>query len=123
MCLFCSLGNNHQDFLYENDLVYAIYDQFPVSKGHVLLIPKRHVEHFFLATEEEQKAILDAITYCKNVLDTLYYPDGYNIGVNQGVSAGQTIMHYHVHFIPRYKGDTPNPRGGVRGVIPNKQGY
>ncbi len=109
--------------IYENNHVYAILDGFPVSKGHTLIITKRHVGNYFSLNSDELKSIDEALKHMKNQLDDLYHPDGYNIGINNGEAAGQTVMHLHVHLIPRYKGDMPNPRGGVRGVIPGKQKY
>ena len=87
------------------------------------MIVKRHVESFFDATEEEQEAILSAVREAKGALDAEFHPDGYNLGVNVGVAAGQTVMHVHVHVIPRFTGDTPNPRGGVRHCIPGRGCY
>jgi len=106
-----------------NDLAFALRDRFPVSKGHTLVIPKRLVTTWFDATRAEQLAILDLVDEAKVALDREYRPDGYNVGFNAGAAAGQTVMHLHVHVIPRYSGDTVDPRGGVRGVIPDKQKY
>ncbi len=119
-CVFCE---QPEKVLYENAYVYAMYDRYPVSEGHVLIIPKRHVEHYFEATKEVRHAIDDALIALKKELDKLYHPDGYNVGINNGLAAGQTIFHLHVHLIPRYKNDMENPAGGVRGVIPSKQKY
>lgn len=120
MCLFC---HNNFDIIEENALVYTIYDGYPVTKGHALIIPKRHVESFFDLTLEEHTALLEALKNQKKRLDALYHPDAYNIGINDGPAAGQTIHHVHIHLIPRYIGDTKKPKGGVRGVIPSKQAY
>lgn len=106
-----------------NDLAFAMRDGFPVSKGHTLVIPKRLVTTWFDATRAEQLAILDLVDEVKAALDRDFSPDGYNVGFNAGAAAGQTVMHLHVHVIPRYRGDTADPRGGVRGVIPDKQKY
>ena len=84
---------------------------------------KRHVKDFFQTTLEEKNAIFELIDKAKEIIDKKYNPSGYNIGMNCGVSAGQSVMHIHVHLIPRYDGDVENPRGGVRGVIPKKQNY
>ena len=84
---------------------------------------KRHVENFFETTEEEKRDLFELIDKIKNIIDEKYKPTGYNIGINCGVSAGQTVMHVHVHLIPRYDGDVENPRGGVRGVIPENKDY
>lgn len=123
MCLFCDYQTKRSNYIYENELVYAIKDQFPVSPGHALVITKRHFASYFDATKEEILAIDEAMRAVKDLIEEIYHPDGYNIGVNQGADAGQTIMHLHVHLIPRYKGDVKNPRGGVRGAIPGKQHY
>ena len=118
-CLFC----NKKEYVLENNLAYAIYDGFPVSKGHMLVIPKRHVENYFGLTNEELIAIKELADKAKEMLDKLHSPDGYNIGFNCGIDAGQSVMHCHMHIIPRYKKDVPNPRGGVRNVIPGKGNY
>lgn len=118
-CLFC--GDLPR--VLENHLARAFYDKHPVSQGHLLIIPKRHVSDYFGLTSEEKQAIDDLLVAGKQLLDDLYQPDAYNIGVNCGQVAGQTIFHCHLHLIPRYKGDVSNPKGGVRGVIPDKQGY
>ncbi len=107
----------------ENDLAFALRDRFPVTRGHTLIIPKRLITTWFEATRTEQVAILDLIDELKRALDREFTPDGYNVGFNAGAVAGQTVMHLHVHLIPRYRGDTPDPRGGVRGVIADKQKY
>ncbi|MFW6318989.1 MAG: HIT family protein [Bacillota bacterium] len=119
-CIFCQKPS-HQ--YYENALVYAVLDGYPVTHGHTLIITKRHVKTYFDLTYDEKMAIDDAIMIIKKRLDDKYHPDGYNIGINNNKAAGQTIFHLRVHLIPRYEGDTPNPKGGVRGVIPNKQQY
>jgi diadenosine tetraphosphate (Ap4A) HIT family hydrolase len=107
----------------ENELAYALTDTNPVSPGHCLIVPRRHVAEFFQATKEEKLAIFDLIDEMKAIIDKKHNPDGYNIGVNIGKAAGQSVPHIHIHMMPRYMGDIENPRGGVRGVIPNKQKY
>ncbi len=102
---------------------YAKWDKYPVNKGHLLIISQRHVKSYFETTQEEKLAMLEIIEKCKSLLDRDFHPDGYNIGTNVGSAAGQTIMHLHIHLIPRYKGDIDDPRGGVRGVIPEKRIY
>lgn len=119
-CLFCQ---KPPEPIYENDLVYAIYDGYPVTHGHTLIITKRHAQTYFDLTNAEKIAIDEAVMTIKKRLDDRYHPDGYNIGINNNRAAGQTIFHLHVHLIPRYVGDTPSPKGGVRGVIPDKQRY
>jgi len=102
---------------------YAIYDQFPVSQGHVLLIPHTHIEDWFAASAPVQLGMVQALNSMKAFLDQKFSPDGYNIGANCGPVAGQTVFHLHMHLIPRYTGDMEDPRGGIRGVIPHKQKY
>lgn len=119
LCIFC----NPEKVILENSLALAIYDGYPVSTGHMLIISKRHVSNFFDTTSEERQALNALLNEAKRWLDEKHHPDGYNIGINCGESAGQTIMHLHIHLIPRYKGDIDNPRGGVRGVIPEKRIY
>lgn len=118
-CIFCQM----KDYILENELAYAIYDKYPVGKGHMLFIPKRHVKDFFDITKEEREAIFELIDEGKKLLDEKYSPDSYNVGINCGEHAGQTIMHVHVHLIPRYIGDMKDPTGGIRGVIPYKMKY
>jgi diadenosine tetraphosphate (Ap4A) HIT family hydrolase len=103
-----------------NALAFAIRDRFPVSPGHTLVIPHRLVQTWFDASVAEQHAILELACEVKHALDAELRPDGYNLGLNAGEAAGQTVMHLHLHVIPRFRGDVPDPRGGVRHVIPAK---
>ncbi len=112
-CIFCNYLNS-ENCLVENELVFAIYDNFPGSKGHVLIIPKRHFVAYFDATKEEIHAFYSLTTKIKKFLDDEHKPDGYNIGINIGEAAGQTIFHLHIHIIPRYIGDVENPRDDIR---------
>ncbi|MTI64980.1 MAG: HIT family protein [Firmicutes bacterium] len=121
ICIFCD--TNELEIQLENELAYAIFDKYPVSKGHMLIIPKRHFQSFFEASKEEILAIYDLIHKCKRLLEEKYNPDGYNIGVNVNEEAGQTIMHLHVHIIPRHKGDVSDPRGGIRNLKPQLVPY
>ncbi len=121
-CKFCKIFQEKKIDL-ENELAVAFWDANPVSKGHLLVITKRHVKDFFETTKEERNAMFELIDKAKKIIDEKDKPTGYNIGINCGISAGQTIMHIHIHLIPRYDGDTENPRGGVRGVIPDKRDY
>ncbi len=117
-CIFC-----HRDKLViiaENELALAFKDSCPVSKGHSLVIPKRHVETYFDASPEEHAAISSLVGQVSRILQKEVSPNGYNIGTNVGEAAGQTVFHFHVHIIPRYRGDVADPRGGVRKVIPNR---
>lgn len=118
-CPFCS----PDIILFENDLAYVKEDAYPVSPGHLLIISRRHAADWFSLTDAEQAAMLDLLKTARAYLDDRYHPDGYTIGLNCGAAAGQTVFHVHMHLIPRYTGDCPNPRGGVRGVIPDKQSY
>ncbi len=121
-CFFCKSINN-KDFELENKYAVARLDDFPVNKGHLEIITKRHVKDWWETTEEERIAIFNLLDEAKKIIDNKYNPDGYNIGMNLGEKASQSIMHLHVHLIPRYNGDVLNPKGGVRGIIPNKQNY
>lgn len=118
-CPFC----NNSEFIMENEHWICIYDNYPVSKGHTLIIPKRHFNDYFLSTEIERSFFDKIIFEVKEHLDKKYSPDGYNVGFNVNEEGGQSIFHCHIHVIPRYKGDVENPRGGIRGVIPSKQNY
>lgn len=122
-CVFC-LKSRSTDIILENEYAFAVLDVFPVSKGHTLIIPKRHFSDYFDISQAEQIAVHDLIRIRrKALLDEDLTIAGFNVGANAGEAAGQTIWHCHVHLIPRRKGDTPNPRGGVRGVIPSKMSY
>ena len=121
-CPFCK-AESERDISASSSLSVAFFDGFPVSPGHALIIPRRHVASFFELTQEEQQDLLNLADRVKRIVEERYHPDGYNIGINVGEAAGQSIFHVHMHLIPRYKGDVPNPRGGVRGVIPAKQNY
>jgi diadenosine tetraphosphate (Ap4A) HIT family hydrolase len=118
-CHFCT----RPDLVIENELAYATYDTNPVSPGHSLVMPNRHVPEYFQASADEKVAIWTLVDEMKTIIEQDYKPDGYNLGVNIGKAAGQSVPHIHIHIIPRYNGDMKNPRGGVRGVIPHKQKY
>jgi len=120
-CPFCTLPAER--VAWHSPLALATPDAFPVTPGHTLLIPRRHVPTFFDTTPDEQSALLSALSAVKLSLDASHHPDGYNVAFNAGAAAGQTVMHAHIHVIPRYAGDVPDPRGGVRGVIPGRQKY
>jgi diadenosine tetraphosphate (Ap4A) HIT family hydrolase len=120
-CPFCVLPESRVLVLSEHAL--AVRDAYPISLGHTLIIPKRHVGTFFHLSAAEQTDVLKLLHGCKKDLDQQYAPQGYNIGINDGPAAGQTIPHVHIHLIPRYSGDRPDPRGGVRWIIPEKADY
>ena len=101
--------------LLENEFGFVVYDGFPVSKGHCLVVPHRVYSNYFDSTEDEIIGLQKLVVETKEFLDQEYQPDGYNVGINCGEVSGQTIPHVHIHVIPRYKGDMDNPKGGVRG--------
>jgi len=120
-CPFCTLPAGR--LLFRNDAAVVVRDAYPVTPGHTLVIPVRHVASFFDATPSEREAMLALLDKAKHQLQAEFGPAGYNIGINDGAAAGQTINHLHLHLIPRYPGDRPDPRGGVRCVIPDKADY
>lgn len=120
-CPFCSLDHGRQWI--ENEHAVAFADAYPVTGGHTLVIPRRHVASIYELTGEEQSAVWDLVAEVRQRLLTGLKPDGFNIGVNDGIDAGQTIEHAHVHVIPRRKGDVPDPRGGIRWIIEDKANY
>jgi diadenosine tetraphosphate (Ap4A) HIT family hydrolase len=120
-CPFCTLGAGR--IVLANELAAVIRGNFPVSRGHTLIISKRHVDSFFEVTGDERKAMLALLDSAKLGLDAAFHPDGYNVGINDGEAAGQTVPHLHLHLIPRYAGDREDPRGGVRWILPQKAKY
>lgn len=120
-CPFCHIKAN--EIVSSNRFAIIILDRYPISPGHMLVIPKRHVASVSEITKREQRALLDAIGLAKTWLERKHKPDGYNVGINDGIVAGQTVMHLHVHVIPRYKGDLSDPRGGIRWILPEKADY
>ena len=116
-CIFCDKVASGEALLH-NELAIAFFDSFPVSRGHVLIIPRRHAETFFDLTDEELVAMKHLAFEVKALLDEQFHPDGYNIGLNCREAGGQTVFHCHMHVIPRYKGDVPDPTGGVRTILP-----
>lgn len=103
-----------------NELAFAIRDAHPVTDGHTLVVPKRLVVDFFETTDAERLALFALVDEVKRALDESHHPNGYNVGFNAGVAAGQTVFHLHLHVIPRYRGDVEDPRGGIRHVIPGR---
>jgi diadenosine tetraphosphate (Ap4A) HIT family hydrolase len=121
-CPFCNPASE-RDLIVESATAYAIYDKYPVNEGHALVIPKRHCANYFDLTFKEQSACLFMANRVQEIMRNTFKPDGFNVGINVGAAAGQTVHHVHIHIIPRYLGDVEDPRGGVRGVIPSKQKY
>jgi diadenosine tetraphosphate (Ap4A) HIT family hydrolase len=120
-CPFCNIDGSA--LLFSDELIACIWDQYPVSPGHILLVTRQHVKTWFAASNEQQQALIAAIGLAKAAIEALHCPDGYNIGVNSGEAGGQTIEHLHLHIIPRYLGDDKDPRGGIRKVLPEKAKY
>lgn len=121
-CIFCEMSPDR--VVVENELAYAVYDGFPVTEYHALIITRRHAEDYFDLTENERVACHQLLVEMKSAIQSKDgRVDGFNVGMNNGKSAGQTVFHCHIHLIPRRAGDMDNPRGGVRGVIPEKQQY
>ncbi len=121
-CIFCNPGAD-RELIAESATAYAIYDKFPVNEGHALIIPKKHCADYFELSFKEQAACFLLLNKVKETVQKKFTPDGFNVGINIGQPAGQTIFHVHIHLIPRYVNDVPDPRGGVRGVVPEKKGY
>lgn len=116
-------GDERRELIVETATVFAFYDKFPVSLGHALIVPKRLISNYFDLSLKEQTACWIVANKVKLILQDKFHPDGFNVGINVNEAAGQTMWHSHIHVIPRYKDDVTNPRGGVRGVIPNKKDY
>ena len=120
-CAFCTLPENR--IIDSSEFGVTVRDAYPISPGHTLIIPKRHVGSFFDLAAAERQDLLFLLDKAKVILDQEFKPNGYNIGINDGPAAGQTVPHLHIHLIPRYNADLPDPRGGVRWVIPGKADY
>lgn len=120
-CPFCNLPPER--ILLETGTTLAFLDGYPVTEGHALVIPKRHVASIFELPPEELASLWSQVATVRKLLDEGYSPDAFNIGVNDGVAAGQTVPHAHIHVIPRRKGDSPDPRGGIRWIFPGKAKY
>jgi ATP adenylyltransferase len=119
-CLFCK---PQREILAENERAIAVPDTYPVSPGHALILPRRHAVTIWDLDPDEYAACFALARELRPILQARYNPDGFNVGANCGAAAGQSVWHAHIHVIPRYKGDTPNPKGGVRHVIPLKGNY
>lgn len=124
-CPFCDIAKalSHSRILLQNNDAFVIRDGYPVTAGHSLIIPKRHVGSFFEASDSEKQSLLTLLERAKVQLDSELKPASYNIGINDGAAAGQTVPHLHIHLIPRYEADYKDPRGGVRWVVPEKADY
>jgi diadenosine tetraphosphate (Ap4A) HIT family hydrolase len=120
-CPFCLMTPDK--IVAQSSLSFTIRDTLPVSSGHTLVLPKRHFASIFEATKDEVAALWEALQQARNGLLKEFSPDGFNIGINDGLASGQTILHLHIHLIPRYKGDMPDPRGGIRWIFPDKAVY
>ena len=120
-CPFCTLPKER--IILSNTHGMVIRDGYPISPGHTLVIPQRHIGSFFDLEPEERDSLFLLLEESKRGLDKEFQPDGYNIGINDGPSAGQTVPHLHIHLIPRYSGDQADPRGGIRWIIPEKAKY
>ena len=114
-CPFCN--PRPENLLYEDGLIRILIDSYPASRGHLLVVPRRHVEDWRELSDEEKGALLRGIELAMGKLEDVFKPDGFNIGMNLGTAAGQTVPHLHVHVIPRWKGDCNLPRGGVRKAV------
>jgi diadenosine tetraphosphate (Ap4A) HIT family hydrolase len=133
VCPFCNTETSK--IIVANEFAFAFYDNHPVTPGHTLIVPKRHIVSFFDVSGDEQRALFELVTEMRLLLMNTTHPslcdaagnvcapDGFNIGINDGTVAGQTVMHMHIHLIPRYAGDTSDPRGGVRWIMPEKAPY
>lgn len=123
-CIFCDWKNPKKNkIILENDLFYSRWDNFPVSKGHAEVVPKRHINSIFDLQPEEILQMFDLLRKTKEIVEKEFHPNSFNVGENDGETAGRTVPHLHLHLIPRYKGDVENPRGGVRNIIPGKGDY
>lgn len=124
-CPFCGIHQtpSHNSIVQSNEHAFLIRDGYPVSEGHSLIIPHRHTASFFDLTPTEQEAMFALLEQAKAELDNQYQPAGYNIGINDGAAAGQTVPHCHMHVIPRYEEPGKDPRGGVRWVVPERADY
>ncbi|MBC6366356.1 HIT family protein [Algoriphagus sp. AK58] len=121
-CPFCN-PESKAELILESAQAYSILDKFPVNPGHALIIPKRHIADYFELSFKEQSSCLFLLNEVKKKIQKRFNPEGFNIGINIGEKAGQTVSHVHIHLIPRYAGDVDDPRGGVRGVIPERKMY
>jgi len=124
-CPFCDiLKHGSREILWQDELSFAIRDAFPISPGHTLVIPKRHIASFWDCTPEEKASLMTGADWLKEDLEISFSSiDGWNLGVNVGGAAGQTVYHVHLHVVPRFDGDVEDPTGGVRGSMPGEANY
>ncbi len=120
-CPFCHPREG--EVIFSSELVKGVWDTYPLNPGHVLLVPHRHIARWFDATPEEQVALTSAIEQATAAIEEQYSPEGFNIGFNDRKAAGQSVPHLHIHIIPRYEGDVPDSRGGIRNIIPARAEY
>ncbi len=120
-CPFCEMSLDHREA--SSGHGFAFRDRYPVSPGHTLIVPHRHVSSWFELSQDERQDLIELMARCKESLDSEFSPHGYNIGINDGPAAGQTVMHVHLHLIPRYEGDVSDPRGGIRRVLHQHAAY
>lgn len=120
-CPFCRIDPAR--IIHETERTLALWDGFPLSPGHALIVPRRHVPSWADASPDERRELTDTIAVVQALIDARHGPAGYNVGFNDGPAAGQTVPHLHIHVIPRYPGDVPDPRGGLRWVLPHKARY
>lgn len=121
LCPFCTVDAEH--IVVQNELALALLDAFPVTPGHTLVVPRRHIADYFALSPEEQAGVWELVNQVRERLAMDSEPDGYNLGVNVGSAAGQTVGHAHVHVIPRHDGDREDPRGGIRWIFPERAPY
>lgn len=124
-CPFCQISDTlgHERIIIGNEVAFVIRDAYPVTRGHSLVIPRRHMGSFFDTTEQERADLMSLLCQAQDQLLTEFRPDAFNIGINDGPAAGQTVPHLHIHLVPRYRGDVTDPRGGIRWIIPDKADY
>lgn len=124
-CPFCQFisGEIEKPILFQNDSGFVVRDGFPITDGHTLIIPKHHIGSFFEISQQQRQDLFELVDLAKVDLDKHYNPASYNIGINDGEAAGQTIPHLHIHLIPRYHEEDKDPRGGVRWLVPEKADY
>ena len=120
-CPFCGIATKR--IVIENAAAIALHDAFPVAEGHTLVVPRRHVSSIYEVSDSEQTQLWQLVAQVRTSLVEEFSPVGFNIGINDGEAAGQTVPHAHIHIIPRYEGDVPDPRGGIRWIIPEKAVY